>query len=425
MIHVLQPGLLALLVSVAELFASGCGSVPPTDGGARDGGALDAGGDMAEEPVAPFARGAVYPISKASRIALGDFNGDGKIDLAVNTGAGIGGARAVLLIGQGDGTFVQNIGTPLGEVFCEAIAVADFDRDGKLDVAVAAATRGTGPDHVLVLLGKGDGSFVKPAPSPVALWPAAIAVADLDRNGSPDLVAATREGGDLSVLLGDGKGSFAAAQHIAIGRTPSALAIADLDRDDKLDVIVALEGSYASAARDGTPVPGSGVAVLLGRGDGTFSAPALTTGGSAPNAVVAADWNGDGVMDVALSELRPLEVGAVGGIFVLLGKGDGSLKPLPGFLTGEAPYALATADFGGDSRIDLVASVPDFTAGGRHRVKLLTSGGDGSFALSSVASERLPGALVIADFNRDQRLDVAVATLPSAPTSSVSIFLGK
>ena len=174
-----------------------------------------------------------FPVDPPLSVAVGDFNADGKMDLAVGSQISyyVGGScycsfgyygcsyymvtrsYVTVLLGNGDGTFgTQNTtqlngGSPMG------LAVADFDRDGKLDVATANYDYGT----VSVLLGDGTGAVGPPSDFSAGYYPVSVAAGDVDGDGDIDLATANRYGNNVSVLLGNGAGAFAAAQTFGVG----------------------------------------------------------------------------------------------------------------------------------------------------------------------------------------------------------------
>jgi hypothetical protein len=226
-------------------------------------------------------------------VAVGDFNGDGNLDLAVANGTD---GDLSILLGNGDGTFTLKSNPPT-DPNPSWVAVGDFNNDGILDLAVAnAGTTTTRGDTVTVMIGNGDGTFSTSSISSQGLSPVAVAVGDFNRDGNLDLAVANACGtdtscssvGEAAILTGDGAGSFTLASNTAAGSGPSALAVADLNGDGKLDVAVA----------DGT---GSAVSILLGDGTGNLSlqtSPASPSTGSNPSSLAVGDFNLDGGMDL-------------------------------------------------------------------------------------------------------------------------------
>src|SRR6267154_1580136 len=272
-------------------------------------------------------------VNGSPHFATGDFNHDGKIDLAVPNGSG---STVSVLLGNGDGTFqapvIYNTDTN-GNAY--ALAVGDFNADGNPDLAVTNI--GTGSATISVLLGNGDGTFQLQVPYVVGNHPSAVVVGDFNGDGDADVAVTNQDDNTLSVLLGNGDGTFQAQVTYAVGNSPAALVAADLNGDGNVD-LVAANGS------DNT------LSVLLGNGDGTLQAQATYAVGNSPSALATADLNSDGNPDlVAINE-------GDNTVSVLLGKGDGTLQPATAFSVGAGAAGLATGDFNGDGLAD-VASV--------------------------------------------------------------------
>ena len=284
-----------------------------------------------------------YPAALGVKsIAVGDVNGDGKPDLVVGN---LIGGNLLIFLGAGDGSFqaARPAGVSLGAG--SYIALGDFNNDGKLDVAVT----GFG---VSILLGNGDGTFKGSGtygPGSFNANAGPIAVADLNGDGKLDLVIAAsnvdgmgplNSKGAISVLLGNGDGTFKPNVDYTIGAAATSVAIGDLNGDGKPDLVVS---DFASGSQRGV------VAVLLGFGDGTFQKAvryAVSSTGAA--SVVIGDFNGDGALDVASASPADQTV------TVLLGKGDGALRTPITYAAGNSPMALAIGDLNGEGKPDLV-----------------------------------------------------------------------
>jgi len=299
-----------------------------------------------------------------SSVAIADVNGDGKPDLLVanncttpfSSGNCFSNGSVGVLLGNGDGTFQAAVSYDPGRPFTNSIAVADLNRDGKPDLVV-----GNYSDSVAVLLGNGNGTFHLGATysSPGEY---SVSAADVNGDGKPDLLVADLYN-NIGVLLGDGDGTFQPAVVYDPGGFYASSVIArDVNGDGRLDLLVANEfANNQDLQADGV------IGVLLGNGDGTFQ-PAVIydSGGQSPNSIAAADVNGDGKPDlVVVSAFSGSWNGAVG---VLLGNGDGTFQPATTYSSGGSlPQSVAIADVNGDGKPDLLVansctnSCPDAT----------------------------------------------------------------
>jgi hypothetical protein len=322
-------------------------------------------------------------------ITVADVNGDGKPDLIAlqgirNAYLGTATAQASIYAGRGDGTFAKPQILPVPPN-ADALAVADVNGDGRPDLITADGQSG----DVAVQLGRGGGAFQEPTHFPVQNQPSAIAVADLNGDGQPDLVTVSRSG-DASVLLGDGRGSFRPRPGIPVGDKPASLAVSDLNGDGHADLVAADSGS-------------NDVSVLLGNGDGTFGAASRVPVGSDPIAVVARDLNRDGRPDLVVADAGSKDVS------VLLGLGDRTFEQAaPPSALGGVPTALAVDDLNGDGFPDIV--VAESSTGDPGRVEVLFGRGDGTFGRPMpLPAGSYPTAVAVADVNGDGRPDIVVA----------------
>jgi hypothetical protein len=282
----------------------------------------------------------------ATSLAVGDFNGDGKPDLAVVSGLD---NSVEVLRGNGNGTFQPNpLIIPVGTQgnFLPAIAsvaVGDFAHNGKLDLAVV----NPGANTVSVLLGNGDGTFQNRVDLPVGTAPLSVVAANLG-NGQIDLVVANHDSSNVSVLLGKGDGTFGPAQNIdvnahinGIDSNPITLAVGDFNGDGKPDILVSQVEDFFEEV----------VTVLPGNGDGTFQAPIQKDAGFGLVGLAVGDFSGNGKLGFATVN------GQGGGAVVFSGNGDGTFGP-PRFIDtgGSNPFGLASGDFNGDGRPDLAVA---------------------------------------------------------------------
>ena len=266
----------------------------------------------------PFAVGA-----GPSFVGVGDFNGDGSQDLAVSN---YNDSTLTVLLGNGSGGFTPATGSPFAVGSNpRSVAVGDFNGDGIQDIATA----NSGSNNVTVLLGNGSGGFAAAPGSPFATGttPFSVAVGDFDGDGKPDLVTANDGSSNVTILLGNGAGGFtqATGSPFAVGTGPLYVTVGDFDRNGKQDLATANEV-------DNT------VTVLLGDGSGGFTeasgSPFAT--GTAPRSVIVGDFNGDGIPDLATSNVTSDNVS------VLLGNGTGGFSAAAGspFSVGSAPSLL-------------------------------------------------------------------------------------
>jgi hypothetical protein len=343
-------------------------------------------------------------------VAITDFNGDGKLDIvtANQTGNNVG-----VLLGNGDGTFRPTVTYSSGGSGPTSVAVADLNGDSYPDLVVTNRCAITGDcigGNVSVLLGIGDGTFRAPISYDTDGWDytSQVAVADLNGDRHPDLIVSnnftTWPSGSVSVLLGNGDGTFGPAVSYDSGGTiASSVAAADLNGDAKPDLVVLNSDS---------------VTVLLGDGDGTFQSPVRYSSGFAySGSVVIGDVNGDRAPDIVISNgSAAVFQGLRGAVSVLLGLGDGTFQPPITYGSGglEAT-SVAIADVNGDGRPDII--VTNFCSlvcpGSTGWIHVLLGNGDGTFRAPVGYGTAGFGAssLAVADLNGDGRPDLAVVNL--------------
>ncbi len=365
----------------------------------------------------------------ANSVAIAQLRGTGKpFDLVVTNWCAYSSCTAPgtdvgVVLGNGDGTFVAAVTYSSGGIYADAVAIADVNGDGKPDLIVADCGANNQSNcaggSIGVLLGNGDGTFGTAAVTSLAPYGGAtsVAVADVNGDGFPDLIVATgsNTAGLVGVLLNDGTGKFpTVATYSSGGLSPLALAVADVNGDGKPDVVVANQWT------DNTDTS-SNVSVLLNDGTGKFStAVAYGTGGFFPDSVAIADINGDGKVDLVVANSSVGATGGLGNVGVLLGNGDGTFGTAVAHPSGSYGAAsVAVADVNGDGKPDIVvancSSTSSDCSGGGGSVGVLLGNGDGTFqtAVTFGAGGNTPFWVAVDDLNGDGKPDIVAANCVS------------
>lgn len=374
------------------------------------------------------------PGRSPSGIAVGDFNGDGDLDVATsNSSSGtvtiflqfdgeifadhdesVGNVPTALLAnhfdsdefldlvvtngndasltcvrGRGDGTFdppsppVGVGGSPV------ALAAGDFDDDGDLDLAVAnEGASDSSPGSVSILLGNGDCGFQNAATLETELGTVAVAVGHVNGDGNLDALVLNARSATISIFLGSSDGrTFTQRPSVATGPEPQDLALGDFNEDGALDV--------ATADKNG-----DSVSVLLGNGTGSFALDRTHPVGTAPSGIAVADVNGDGNLDLAVSNNFSSDVS------LLLGDGSGGFSAARTFVAEGQPIAVALGHFDSDQLLDV------FTAnlvGSDGSIAVLRNLGGGLLhGVEDVPADSGPSGLAVGDLDGDALPDLAV-----------------
>jgi uncharacterized protein (TIGR03437 family) len=364
-------------------------------------------------PLFAFRNTASYPVGAYAAGAIAaDFNRDGKTDLAVvNLGDNPAPGHLSILLNNGDGTFASPVAYSAGGAPI-SLAVLDVNHDGILDIAVAdnggSAADATGA--VYVLLGKGDGTFGTATSYTAGENPLSVTIADFNGDGNPDL-AVTAEDNSVTILAGSGNGTFRAGASFQAGNSPQYLAAGDLNGDGKLDLAVA-------NTNDNT------ISIFVGKGDGTFQLRATYITSFGPNSLVIADYNGDGKPDIlqASGDARLMLPGFNSDdIDILLGNGDGTFQGASTYTPGPtAGPLLGVSDFNSDGKADVVMT------DGTGRPYLFAGNGNGTFQQASAIAAPAgfaqggPAAAAAGDFNGDGKPDLAVT---ETHANSIAVLL--
>jgi hypothetical protein len=324
-----------------------------------------------------------YPDSLYA-LAIADYDGDGKNDAATIGSAG----KLQLYHGNGDATFGAPIGNPIG-VGGSFLLAADLNSDGKADFVSGGRTDEYGTIiTTTVSLGNGDGTVRSSAVVlDVAAQNSGAALADMDKDGRLDLVLTNAVANELAVLTGRSDGTFI-SNGSAYPATASVLV--DLNADGKADLVYVNSGQNK-------------LSTALGDGGGTFAAARSFDTDKGPSAIATGDFNADGKIDVAITCYDTNLVS------LLLGNGDGTFVAQRTFSVGKGPNALVAVDLDGDGKLDVVTANTE-----SDNVSVLLGNGTGNFAATrEYAAGKAPTAIAAADLNADGKLDIVTSNTDS------------
>lgn len=378
-----------------------------------------------------FAQSLNYAVGRfPQEVAIADFDNNGNLDIAVANS--FFDEDVSLLLGNGDGTFVGAQTFPILQseqrIDFEFIVTADFNNDGIIDVATQNPSFNffSGeffPGFASVLIGNGDGTFTESMQFTVENSESVITVGDFNNDGNVDLATGDNgsESGNISVIFGNGDGTFANPVDTTIN---SALSLNGLSTDDFngdgfddlvfadysgyfYDPISFPTGEYTSSGFSNR----DRVGILLSNGDGTFADPQNLKVLVGPKDPTIGDFNGDGVLDIAVGNYA-LPYGSIvpSSVSILLGNGDGSFADSVEYDVGERPNEIAIGDFNGDGASDLaVANVSS------NFISILEGNGDGTFNASENIAINGSGAynVSVEDIDGDGIEDLVVGTTSS------------
>jgi hypothetical protein len=359
-------------------------------------------GDGTFAPAVTYNLGAMSTLCCGTSLSLGDFNGDGKTDVVVTIGTP--GGEEIVLLGNGDATFqaahtTASVDNPAYPV------VGDFNGDGKLDLAIAGRDPSSNY-YIYVLRGKGDGTFDAPTIAFPGLGP--LGAGDLNGDGKLDLILQS-DPTVGQIYLGNGDGTFSNSGNYLLNFpgspqiSQSAVAIADFNGDGKKDFAI-------------------GNAVLMGNGDGTFHGiqfcllPDISV---SPGAQAGGDFDKNGTQDVALISNQH--------IYILNNSGGGVLSLTHTYSVPQPGFAIVSADFNGDGNLDLVVFETD--SSGDWGYSVLLGNGDGTFQSpiyhpQNVQTGAQSYSVIVADFNNDHKLDIATSLAGNSGNQTLAVLLG-
>lgn len=332
-------------------------------------------------------------------IAVADFNGDGNLDIAV---ANRSSNDISVLLGKGNGTFATEVkySAGTGGPDPDSIVAADVNGDGKPDLIVADL----GTHSVSVFINTGTGTFNPAAIYSVGNSPTAVAVADLNGDGFPDIAVTNSADNTVTILFNSGSGTFTTGGLYGTSTTPSDVVIADFNGDSRPDLAITNQGA-------------NNVSILLNQGSGTFAAAknycVANASGSctsaSPVSLVAIDLNGDNAPDLAIA-------GSGATVSTLLNNGSGVFTFTSMVSTSQQPESIAAGVYGTGTNPSLV--VADYST---NSFEIYGNNNGVLTGPLSYLSGTKPMAIAVGDFNNDKKLDVVVA---NNADNDVAVILG-
>jgi hypothetical protein len=331
----------------------------------------------------------------AGSVEVADFNKDGFPDIAV---ANAEDSSVTILLGNGKGEFREASGSPFyANRFPNDIVIADFNKDRNPDLGIA----NTEVSFLTVLLGNGKGQFQQAARSPFIVnarpHTHGIATGDFNGDGNLDLATDSWAVNSVLVIFGNGKGNFGEQVSFKVGNRPyQRLRVADVNKDGKPDIVT-------------TNLEGNNATVLLGMGEGKFGEVQGSPfpSGDAPFGVAIGDVNSDNKQDLAIVNSPTITAESKGkdGLTILLGDGSGKFLPLKGspFKTGKSPSRIAIGDINGDSINDIVV-----TNYNDKSISIFYMNKNGVAGSNIINVGNRPDGVAIYDMNGDGKNDIVV-----------------
>ncbi len=319
-------------------------------------------------------------------VFIADLDQDENLDLI---GTDLNGQNIVVMKGRGNGTFDEKViyQTDLSPNFSN---VADFNGDGLPDIVIT----NTYNSNLSLFLNDGDGVFGRYQTFFVGETPTSLAISDFNNDRIFDVIVANESANKVTILSGDGLGNFVISNTLNTQNNPLSVAASDFNADGYSDIVIA---------------EGNRISVLLGNGDATFQSRLNYGTGSGPHAVAVADFNNDNKQDIVTANYG-------GSISVFLNRGDGTFNPGRTYLTVDSPNTVAVGDLDGDNFIDIV------TGNYSRTISIWRGVGDGTFNSSEIYHQNsYPLNVAIADLNGDHKNDIIKASDHSDAMISVLI----
>jgi len=398
-----MPKSITAIFSLLIIFLSNCGQIPAAK---QDQPANNAPGSAAgyvyEQITLTTGKG-------PGSVEIADFNKDGQPDIVV---ANADDHNATVFLNEGKNKFSIATGSPFFvDSFPNDIAIADFNKDNNLDLAIA----NNETKHLSVLLGNGKGGFHFSPSSPFRLnvkpHTHSVAAGDFNNDGNTDLLTESWQVDSVVVIFGNGQGNFNSPQYFKVGKRPyQRVRTADVNNDGFPDIIT-------------TNLEGNNCSVLLCDGKGNFiqANGSPFPCGNAPFGVTIADVNADGKADIIIADAPTITAEGTGkdGLFILLGDGKGSFHALDGspFATGKSPSRLATGDIDGNGISDIAV-----TNYNDKSISVYFMNKNGVRISQVIQAGSHPDGIAIGDLNADGKGDIVVSNYDD---KTINILLSK
>ena len=341
-------------------------------------------------------------------VVAAELDGDAIPDLVATGGYD----TLAVLIGRGDGTFVDEVNYPYDGFGGGTLpppnthlALADFDIDGDLDVAVVQQGR----DSVTVFANDGNGVLAVSDTVDVVAGPNSIAVGDFNLDGRLDLGVLGNVSSTVVALLGNGDGTFVplpvTPEDVPVGDGPRSVIAVDVNQDGHADVVTA--NMFADS-----------ISVLLGTGDGTLGPPTDIPVGNGSRFLATDDFNGDNIADIAVTNYLENTVA------MLIGNGDGTFAPPVKVTVGAVPFDLATGDIDNDGDVDVVVASEQGASQNVGTYTAVFNNNDGTFTAEIRSAAYRPRSIALGDVNGDDILDLALGNAYLQIGNRVQVRLG-